>query len=55
MPKEMAETEKGKKIAGTNVRSRTRKGGNHATTTYSSETEIKLAKVVMLAEMRAAG
>ena len=32
-----------------------RKGGNHATTTGSSETEIKLPKAVMLAEMRAAG
>ena len=32
-----------------------RKGGNPATTTDSSETEIKLPKAVMLAEMRAAG
>ena len=30
-----------------------RKGGNHATTTDSSATEITLPKAVMLAEMRA--
>ena len=48
MPKE---TEKGKKVTGTKRRSRMRKGGNHATTTDSSETEIKLPKAVMLAEM----
>ena len=45
------ETEKGKKVR----RGRMRKGGNHATTTDSSETEIKLPKAVMLAKMRAAG
>ena len=49
MPKE---TEKRKKVTGTN---RMCKGGNHATTTDSSEKEIKLPKAVMLAEMRAAG
>ena len=32
-----------------------RKGGNHVTTNDSSETEIKLPKAVVLAEMRAAG
>ena len=32
-----------------------RKGGNHATTTDSSETEINFLKAVMLAEMREAG
>ena len=50
MPKE---TEKGKKV-------KMRKGGNHATTTDSSETETppappELPKSIMLAEMRAAG
>ena len=54
MPKE---TEKGKKVTGTNIRGEAgmRKGGNHTTTTDFSETEIKLPKAVMLAEMRAAG
>ena len=44
------ETEKGKKV-------KMRKGGNHATTTDSSETETppELPKAIMLAEMRTAG
>ena len=53
MPKE---TEKGEKGNWDKYRrrSRMRKGENHATTTDSRETEIKLPKAVMLAEMRAA-
>ena len=52
MPKE---TEKGKKVTGTNIRDEAEcvREGNHATTTDSSETEIKLPKAVRLAEIRA--
>ena len=54
MPKETEKRKKGNRDK-YKRRSRMRKGGNHATTTDFSETEIKLPKAVMLAEVRAAG